>query len=187
MHVTGVDLTPEFVAVAQTLSERLGVTDKTDFRQGSALDTGLPAASFDGAYMIHVGMNIDAKDALFAEVRRAVRPGATFGIYDIMRLAPGELKYPLPWSSEPQTSFVAEPGTYRAALEAAGFEIAAEEDRLEFARAFFVQAAAQASAGNSAALQHRGENFVTKARNLRGLVDAGILGPRIIMARAKSK
>src|ERR1700744_2774435 len=36
-RVSGVDLTPEFVATATGLTERVGLTGKVDFRQGSAL------------------------------------------------------------------------------------------------------------------------------------------------------
>lgn len=183
-HVTGIDLTQEFVDVAQALSARLGVTDKATFLQGSALDLPFPDAAFDGAYMIHVGMNIEAKDALFRQVRRVLKAGATFGIYDIMKLGSGDLTFPLPWSSEPQTSFVVAPEVYRDALTAAGFEVTEEEDRLASARAFLDKAAAQAAGGNPTALAHRGRDFPTKARNLRGLVNAGILGPRVMIAKA---
>ncbi|MDX2203537.1 MAG: class I SAM-dependent methyltransferase [Hyphomicrobiaceae bacterium] len=184
VHVTGIDLTPEFVDVAQTLSERTGLADRTAFRQGSALDLPIPDAAFDGAYMIHVGMNIDDKEGLFRQVRRVLRPGATFAVYDIMRFAPDALTFPLPWSSEPETSFVVEPERYRAALAAAGFAITAEVDRRAFARAFFKEAAAQAASGNPAALAHRGRDFATKARNLRGLVEAGVVGPYTMLAKA---
>lgn len=184
-HVTGIDLTPEFVGVAQTLSERVGLTERTSFQQGSALELPFAAASFDGAYMIHVGMNIEAKRQLFKEVRRVLRAGATFGVYDIMQLAPGALRFPLPWSTQPDTSFVVDPATYHAALAEAGFEITAERDKLAFARAFFDQVAAQQAKGPAPPQAHRGADFPRKARNLRDLVTAGILGPCEIIARAR--
>lgn len=183
-HVTGIDLTPEFVAVAQTLSERVKLTERTAFQQGSALELPFPAASFDGATMIHVGMNIEAKGRLFKEVRRVLRPGATFGLYDIMQLAPGTLRFPLPWSTLPDTSFVVEPAAYRAALTEADFEITVERDKLEFARSFFDQIAAQQAKGPAPPQAHRGPDFPVKARNLRDLVKAGTLGPREILAKA---
>ncbi|MCK5275838.1 MAG: class I SAM-dependent methyltransferase [Alphaproteobacteria bacterium] len=48
-RATGIDLTPEFVAVAQMLTECTGLTDRVDFRVGSALDLPWPEASFDAA------------------------------------------------------------------------------------------------------------------------------------------
>lgn len=184
--VTGIDLTPEYVDVAGELSARLGLAEKTRFVQGSALDLPFPDATFDGAYMIHVGMNIADKEGLFRQVRRVLRPGATFAIYDIMRFSDGELAFPLPWSSEPHTSFVVEPAHYRRALAAAGFAIEVEEDRRVFARTFFDQAAAQQTGGNATALAHRGPDFLTKSRNLRALVNVDIVGPYTIIAKARA-
>ena len=37
-RVSGVDLTAEFVATAMDLTRRVGLADRVDFRQGSALD-----------------------------------------------------------------------------------------------------------------------------------------------------
>ena len=81
--------------------------------------------SFDGAYMMHVGMNIEDKAALCAEVSRVLRPGARFGIYDVMRTGDGEIAYPVPWATTAATSFLAQPAQYRQALEAAGFSVIA--------------------------------------------------------------
>ena len=39
--------------------------------------------------MLHVGMNIADKKAVFAEVRRVLKPGGVFGIYDAMRESSG--------------------------------------------------------------------------------------------------
>ncbi|MEQ1612245.1 MAG: class I SAM-dependent methyltransferase, partial [Hyphomicrobiaceae bacterium] len=55
--VTGVDLTPEYVAAATDLSQRVGLSARTTFKQGSVLDLPFADGTFDGAYMIHVGMN----------------------------------------------------------------------------------------------------------------------------------
>ena len=70
-RVTGVDLTDEYVRVAAMLSQRVGLEDRVSYLRCSALRLPFGAASFDGAYMLHVGMNIRDKAALFAEVRRA--------------------------------------------------------------------------------------------------------------------
>ena len=72
--MTGVDLTPRFVEVATSLSQRLGLADRLAFHCGSALELPFPEDSFDGAYMLHVGMNIPDKTTLFAEVRRCCGP-----------------------------------------------------------------------------------------------------------------
>jgi NADPH:quinone reductase-like Zn-dependent oxidoreductase len=72
--------------------------------------------SFDGAYMLRVGMNIVDKDKLALEVARVLRPGSLFGIYDVMQTGPGELAYPVPWATTPDLSAVAKPERYKEAL-----------------------------------------------------------------------
>jgi hypothetical protein len=77
-------------------------------------------------------MNIPDKAKLFSEVRRALKPGGRFGVYDIMRVADAELPYPVPWSAVPETSFVERPETYRELLTAAGFKIEKERNQRDF-------------------------------------------------------
>jgi SAM-dependent methyltransferase len=121
--VTGVDLTPEFVEVAEMLTRRCHLSGRVSFRQASALDMPFEAGEFDGAVMLHVGMNIADKPALFKEVRRVLKRGARFGVYDIMHMDKGDLPYPMPWAMTPETSFVEPPSHYRKALLKAGFAI----------------------------------------------------------------
>jgi ubiquinone/menaquinone biosynthesis C-methylase UbiE len=95
--------------------------------------------AFDGAYMLHVGMNIEDKAKLCSEVSRVLRSSSLFGVYDVMRISDGELTYPVPWATTAESSAVAEPGQYRRALQAAGFAVIAERNRRDFALAFFEQ------------------------------------------------
>jgi ubiquinone/menaquinone biosynthesis C-methylase UbiE len=132
-RVTGVDLTEEFVEAAEGLTRRCGLADRVSFRQASALALPFADASFDAATLLHVGMNIEDKAGLFAEVRRVLKPDARFGVYDIMRMAEGEIPYPMPWAAMPETSFVEPPEAYRRLLSTAGFEIEREESRRELA------------------------------------------------------
>lgn len=129
LRVTGIDLTEDFVSVANALTRRCGLTDRVSFQQASALALPFASASFDGAVMIHVGMNIEDKPRLFSEVRRVLRPGARFGVYDIMRVDDRELVYPLLWAMSAATSFVEPPQHYREILIDAGFRIEHTLDR----------------------------------------------------------
>ncbi|PKG99258.1 class I SAM-dependent methyltransferase [Paraglaciecola sp. MB-3u-78] len=88
--------------------------------------------SFDGGYMLHVGMNIDDKVSLFAEIFRVLKPGAVFGVYDIMRQKDGVLTYPVLWATDSSTSKLSTPGHYTEALEQAGFEISQENNCRDF-------------------------------------------------------
>jgi SAM-dependent methyltransferase len=136
-RVTGVDLTPEYVATAAILSKWTGLADRLSFHETSALDMPFGDATFDRATVLHVGMNIADKAALFAEISRVLVPGGRLGVYDIVRIGDGEYAYPMPWAGDRSTSFVASPGTYRDALAAAGFSIVEEHDHASFAIEFF--------------------------------------------------
>ena len=93
-RVTGIDLTPAYVEAARTLSGWTGLTGRVTFEAGSALAMPFPDDSFDVAVMLHVGMNIEDKAALFAEAARVLRPGGRFGVYDIVRQGPGDIRVP---------------------------------------------------------------------------------------------
>ncbi len=135
--VTGIDLTPDYVTVAQELSRRAGVGVR--FVQGSATDLPFPDAAFDLATLFHVGMNIPEKPALFAEAARVLRPGGTFAVYDVMRLGEAHPEFPLPWASQPDASALDRPETYLEAAEAAGLTLTHRRDRGDYARAFFTR------------------------------------------------
>lgn len=145
--VTGIDLTPEFVEAARALSRSVGLDDRVTFNLGSVLDMPFAADQFDLATMLHVGMNIADKSALFAEVFRVLAPGGRFALYDIMTgTDAAAIDFPVPWSSTPAESFVVAPDIYRGVAEAAGFELVAERDRSAFATDFFQRVAAQTAA-----------------------------------------
>jgi len=185
-RVTGIDLTPEFVDVARTLTERTGLAARAQFETGSALAMPFADASFDRATLLHVGMNIEDKAALFREVFRVLRPGGRFGVYDIMRRGPGPVEYPVPWASVAATSFVATPSNYRSALTAAGFELIGDRDRHDLALEFIATLQARmAEAGGAPPLGlhvHMGVEASRKIANMMAAVRAGALGPVEIVA-----
>jgi SAM-dependent methyltransferase len=185
-RVTGIELTEEFVRVAEALTRRLGLADRVSYRCGSALALPFAAASFDGAYMIHVGMNIADKAALFGEVRRVLRPGGVFAIYDVMGDG-GALRFPLPWASEPGFSFVESAAAYRRLLEDAGFEVRAERDRRDAAIAFFQRLRGMAQRGGPPPLGPQivmGATTSQKLANLAEGVERGLIAPTEIVCRA---
>lgn len=132
VEVTGVDLTVEYVQVATSLTRRAGLADLVRFRQGSATTLPFPDESFDRVCMLHVGMNILDKAALFTEIRRVLVAGGGFGVYDLMRVGPGDVTYPVPWAGSSATSFLEGPQRYRELLAQAGLPVQAERDRRDF-------------------------------------------------------
>ena len=137
-RVLGVDLTPEFVETARALSEMASLGDRVRFETGSALALPVEERSVDLALMLHVGMNIADKAALMREVARVLRPGGTFAVFDVMTGdRPGVLTFPLPWASEPESSFVEAPDAYAEAGFGAGLRVVEVRDRTNFAEAYF--------------------------------------------------
>lgn len=128
-RVTGIDLSPDFVSLARSLTERLGLTAQVTYDVGSATDLAYPAGSFARAMLNHVGMNIADKAQLFTEVRRVLEPGGRFAVYEQMRTGDGELVYPLPWADDESSSFVDTRQRYVELLERAGFSVEHDEDR----------------------------------------------------------
>jgi SAM-dependent methyltransferase len=128
-RVTGIDLTEAYVEAANALTHRCGLADRATFRVASALDMPFGAGSFDAATLIHVGMNIADKAGVFAQVRRVLKPGGRFCLYEVMRVADGDIPHPMPWAATEGTSFVETPETYRRLLAAAGFTVGDPIDR----------------------------------------------------------
>ena len=180
-NVTGVDLTPEFVETAIALSDLVGLSQKMSFQVGSALDLPVPDAGFDLAVMLHVGMNIDDKAGLFSEVARALATDGTFALFDVMGGSVEEpLAFPLPWSTLPETSFVDSPDVYKNAAAAAGMELVAENDRTEFAIAFFQEVFARVAESGPAPLGIHlmmGETAPEKFQNYVANLEAGRIRP----------
>ena len=191
-EVTGIDLTPEFVEVANNLSRRLKLNHLTEFRQGSALDLPFESGTFDGAYTIHVGMNIADKAGMFREVRRVLKQGALFTVFDILF---GEdttggneaLQYPVPWASTRETSFVGTVNDYRVALQNAGFQIAQQRGRREFAIEFMERAMARMAQNGPPVLGLQiliGDKTPAMMKGMLGMMKSGALQPVELYVRA---
>src|SRR5438132_14093015 len=72
-RVSGVDLTAEFVRVAEMLTGLTGLVGQVDYRQGSALDLPFADTSFDVVWSQNVSMNIADRERLYAEMRRVLQ------------------------------------------------------------------------------------------------------------------
>jgi ubiquinone/menaquinone biosynthesis C-methylase UbiE len=183
-RVTGVDLTPDFLRVAESLTRLLKLDDRLTFRQASGLELPFESASFDGAYEIHVGMNIPDKAGVFREVARVLKPGGRFAIFDLMRSGEGTLQFPVPWAKTPETSFVESLGDYRRALESAGLRVVHERSRKQFAVEFMQRVFAQAASGPPVLGVHllMGEQAPVMLKNVYAALVAGILEPVELVA-----
>ena len=134
-RVSGVDLTPEFVETAIALTARVGLSDRVNFRVGSALDLPFPDASFACAWSQNVAMNIADRPRYYAEMHRVLRPGGRLAIQDVAMGNGAALEFPVMWADQPEISFLRTPEATRALLEAAGFRVLQWIDNTETALA----------------------------------------------------
>jgi ubiquinone/menaquinone biosynthesis C-methylase UbiE len=130
-RVSGVDLTAEFVRVAEMLTQRTGLVDKVDYRQGSALDLPFKEQSFDVVWSQNAAMNIADRERLYREMRRVLRRGGKLALQEVAAGPGGPPHYPVAWARDPSISFLFSPEATREKLEEAGFRVLEWQDTTE--------------------------------------------------------
>lgn len=168
-HVTGIDLTQEFCDAATTLSTWVGLADRVSFQQGDATRLPFADAQFDVALTLHVAMNIAAKDRMYAEARRVLRPGGLFGVYDVLQGEGGDVRYPVPWARDPSISHVATPDAMLSLLAGAGFKIVRTHDSSDESQRWFEAMAEMIAQGKAPPVTFRtflGDDFPEMSRNM---------------------
>jgi ubiquinone/menaquinone biosynthesis C-methylase UbiE len=121
-HVTGIDITPAYVAAARDLTARTGLRDLVEFRVAD-IGTFEPDQPFQAAITMHVQMNVKDKAAWFAHAARVLAPGARLAVWEVCQPRQGGLPWPMPWSLDGTDSFVATADALRASVEQGGFTI----------------------------------------------------------------
>ncbi|MGH3902501.1 MAG: class I SAM-dependent methyltransferase [Pseudonocardiaceae bacterium] len=188
VRVAGVDLTPEFVEAARELTARCRLDGLVEIQQASGTDLPFPADTFDAACLLHVGMNIEDKATLFAEIRRVLVPGGQFGLYEVMRTGDGEVGYPVPWATVAATSFLLDPAGYRQLLGEAEFDVLGDRDRREFALGFFAQMRARIAQDGPPPLGLHivfGADHAAKTANMIDNLRRGEIAPVEMVCRAR--
>ena len=122
-RITGIDLTPEFCAIAEHLTRLVGLDARVRFQLGNALALPFDDGTFEGAYSMFVSMNISNKPKLYGEIFRVLRSGGWLVLSEIARGNDGDVPYPTPWASTAAESFLSTADDTQNALRGAGFEV----------------------------------------------------------------
>jgi ubiquinone/menaquinone biosynthesis C-methylase UbiE len=123
---------------------------------------------FDAAMTIHVAMNIAAKDKMYAQARRVVKPGGIFAVYDVLQGEGGDVLYPVPWARDPSISYLATSDQMKSLLAGAGFKLLDIQDSTDESQSFFEKMTAQMAKAGSPPVAWRlflGDDFPMMARN----------------------
>lgn len=136
-HVTGLDLSKEYIRTAKGLSQLVKLDHKTKFIVGDATNLPFKGQSFDLVWTQHVQMNIPDKKKFYSEIQRVLKPGGVFLYYDIFKNNDQTVEYPMPWASSADLSFLFRSTEMNEILTALGFERSEKTDQTKAGIAFF--------------------------------------------------
>jgi ubiquinone/menaquinone biosynthesis C-methylase UbiE len=146
-RVTGIDLTPEFCAIAEHFTRLVGLEARVRFHVGNALAMPLDDATFEGAYSMFVSMNIADKAQLYREIHRVLKPGGWLVLSEIAQGEGDDVMYPTPWAATAAESFLSTAERTREGLRSAGFEVEQVKNGLQRALDFGAQSRAMIERG----------------------------------------
>lgn len=188
-RITGIDLTPEFCAVAEHFTNLVGLDARVRFQVGNALAMPFDDATFDGAYSMFVSMNIADKARLYREIFRVLKSGGWLVLSEVVRANDGDVSYPTPWAATAAQSFLSTAEDTRDGLRSAGFEVELVQNDLQRALDFGARSRAMAERGEKPlsranALIHGDAAAATLANVARGY-RGGSLVPIQVAARKR--
>jgi SAM-dependent methyltransferase len=121
-RVTALDLTSEYCEIAEWLNSALALDRLIDVQRGDVLELPFEDSSFDVVISQHVQMNIHAKDRMYSEARRVLRPGGRLALWDVTEGPIQPLLLPVPWAESRELSHLTTADELQRTIEAAGFE-----------------------------------------------------------------
>ncbi len=160
------------------LSDGVNLGDQVSFQQGNATDLPFAGDQFDAAMTIHVAMNIPAKDTIYENAKRVIKPGGIFAVYDVLQGESGDVLFPVPWAREPSISHMATPDEMKSLLVEAGFKILDVHDSTDESQSWFAAKAARMATSGPLPVTFQaflGSNYGEMARNqVRNLTERRI-------------
>lgn len=185
-RVSGLDITESFVEAANRLTALLRMEDRVQVLLGDGQTLPYADACFDGAYALHVTMNVADRPRFFAEACRVLRPGAFFALTEHGLGPEGSPHHPVPWSEDGSGAYLVTPQQTRALLEQAGFEsIAIEEPGAKYLAGYrrAVQLAERGQLPPLGVHLLMGDNAVLKMANAARNIEEGRTLPIEVICR----
>lgn len=185
-RVSGLDITESFVEAANKLTALLRMEDQVQVLLGDGQKLRYEGGCFDGAYALHVTMNVADRPRFFAEACRVLKPGAFFALTEHGLGPEGNPLHPVPWSEDGSGAYLVTPPQTRALLEAAGFSnIDIEEAGAKYLAGYkrAVQLAERGQLPPLGVHLLMGENAVLKMKNAARNIEEGRTRPIEVICR----
>ncbi|WP_371038584.1 cyclopropane-fatty-acyl-phospholipid synthase family protein [Rhodosalinus sp. FB01] len=125
----GIDISGRAVTEARRRNAEAGLDDRIDVRLGDFHEIGEPDGAWDAAICQESLIHSTDRPRVMAEVHRVLRPGGVFALSDILTAPGADEALVNEAFARLGARAGATPADYRAMAEAAGFEIAASEER----------------------------------------------------------
>jgi SAM-dependent methyltransferase len=173
-HVTGIDLSNEYIDAAERLTKLLNMQEQVTFHACSALELPFDDSSFDGIWSLQMNMNVQDKLAWLKETYRVLKPGGRAVLYEVCGSKNPSLHFPVPWAQDESMSFLLPPELFRDTITAAGFDIEIWNDKTDLAQSAFANAKEPTGETSLPVLGVYllvGNDIQTKAYNLRRNLD----------------
>jgi len=134
--VVGIDLTDEYVDVANKLTELVKLADKVSFKQGSALELPFPSENFDIVWTEHTQMNIADKEQFYGELSRVLKPKGRLVFHDVFGTTSTPY-YPTPWAEHDSLSSLCTQEEAKNCIEKSNLVLEEWRDKSEQSLEFF--------------------------------------------------
>jgi len=135
--VIGIDLTDEYIDVANKLTEFVKLTDKVSFQQGSALELPFPSENFDIVWTEHTQMNIADKGQFYGELSRVLKPEGRLVFHDIFSGSTNSPYYPTPWAEYDSLSSLCTQEEAKTAIQKSNLVVNEWKDKSKESIEFF--------------------------------------------------
>lgn len=164
-----IELSTDYCAGAGLLNRLTGLENRISVHRGSATEMPFSDHSFDVAWMQNVGMNIENKSKLYAEIRRVLKPGGRFAFQEMGAGSTSTSYFPLPWATSPGDSFLISAEEMLSILKMSGFSVEVFEDTSEI----HLARSAASTAPSALTLGVFVDNLAQKAGNARRSLQEG--------------